>query len=103
MTGVQTCALPICFPVTIHGGITSSSISSLLHIHNSPLTSRAEDYVFTGSHRLGILDNLWLFLLLLNGGFTDVVEDRILRIVLFKADKTVVKIVELDMGSDADC
>ena len=20
MTGVQTCALPICFPVTIHGG-----------------------------------------------------------------------------------
>ena len=25
MTGVQTCALPICFPVTIHGGMYSIS------------------------------------------------------------------------------
>jgi len=40
---------------------------------------------------------------LLNDGFTDVVEDWILRIVLLKADSTIIEIVELDMGSDADC
>ena len=27
MTGVQTCALPICFPVTIGGGKAASSVS----------------------------------------------------------------------------
>ena len=32
MTGVQTCALPICFPVTIHKAVISGIISAVIAI-----------------------------------------------------------------------
>ena len=34
MTGVQTCALPICFPVTIAGIVREGSIASVSDIEN---------------------------------------------------------------------
>ena len=42
MTGVQTCALPICFPVTIRGGQAASTAGGNATQPNAPKTNPVE-------------------------------------------------------------
>ena len=50
MTGVQTCALPICFPVTIEGGIVYEGASNLPFVHLPPRTDGALFYSASNKH-----------------------------------------------------
>ena len=51
MTGVQTCALPICFPVTIGGGVNASDTVEIIHKIE---TQGSDVYVYTSPKFSGI-------------------------------------------------
>ena len=50
MTGVQTCALPICFPVTIHSNSTYGFISSISISNSGTGYSNTNKVVFSGGN-----------------------------------------------------